>query len=109
MARVSIWHDRFNRDDEFVALRAMLVNGRQLAPGDRIDKSLFSTRRLRCLYEWRQIRKADAVTQETAKPAVMLEEQDERRDKINERARQLIAEREAATTPAKRGRPRKQV
>jgi hypothetical protein len=58
MARASIWLAKFNREADFVAQRPMLVNGAKLLPGDLIDKTKFSTRRLRCLYEMRKIRVA---------------------------------------------------
>jgi hypothetical protein len=56
MARASIWLAKFNREDDFVAQRPMLVNGVPVRPGDLIDKTKFTTRRLRCLFEIRKIR-----------------------------------------------------
>jgi hypothetical protein len=55
MARLAGRLERFSREFDFVARRAMLVNGAKLNPGDPIDKSKFTTRRLRQLYEWRHI------------------------------------------------------
>ena len=98
MAKPSIWGKKFNRDDDFVAQKTMLVNGVTVFPGQPIDKTQFTTRRLRCLYDWRWIR-ADEVEISPAYP-------------ISAKAAGIgnaYAEISAAidALPKKRGRPRR--
>ena len=59
MARLAPRLERFDRDFEFVANKPLLVNGVPVAVGQPIDKSKFTTRRLRQLYEWRYIRRVE--------------------------------------------------
>lgn len=53
MAR--IFREDFDREREFVAARSFTLNGVKLSPGQPIDKSACSVRRLRQLYDLRQI------------------------------------------------------
>lgn len=59
MARTSIWLRKFDRDADFIIERAFLFGGEDQRPGRVFDKSFASTRRLRQLYENRQIRHAE--------------------------------------------------
>jgi hypothetical protein len=61
MARLVGRLERFNRDFEFSCGKPMLVNGVKVLPGQPIDKSKFTTRRLRQLYEWRYIRRVEPI------------------------------------------------
>lgn len=60
MARASIWLRRFDRDAAFIIERNFLFDGKKQRPGSIFDKALASTRRLRQLYENRQIRHANS-------------------------------------------------
>jgi len=59
MGRASIWLRRFDRDAAFIVERHFLFDGKKQRPGSIFDKALASTRRLRQLYENRQIRHAE--------------------------------------------------
>lgn len=60
MARLAGRLERFSRDFDFVVHKPMLVNGQKWTLGQPVDKSKFTTRRLRQLYEWRHIRRVVA-------------------------------------------------
>lgn len=46
----------FDREQDFITTRAFLVGGRQFSPGEQFDKSLVVERRLRQMYDTRQLR-----------------------------------------------------
>jgi hypothetical protein len=51
-ARKTIWREAlFDREAEFRVFRPIRLNGENLQPGSLFDKSLVSTRTLRCLYD----------------------------------------------------------
>ncbi len=107
MAKPSIWGKKFNRDDDFVAQKKMLVNGVTVLPGQPIDKTKFTTRRLRCLYDWRWIKVSDRVSYDDVSPEMIF--------RMNEHAKEDYSKGKWATetTPGlikpKRGRQRKSV
>lgn len=57
-ARARISLKPFDRDDEFIVKRQLKVQGKIFQIGDRLDKSLLTTRRLRQLYELRNLEAA---------------------------------------------------
>jgi hypothetical protein len=57
-----IWIGRdakFSPDHEFVAAKIVMIGGTEIMPGEPIDRSTVSTRRLRQLYERRRVARAD--------------------------------------------------
>lgn len=51
MAR--FFREDFDRDRSFVVLRAFDLGGQRYVPGQSVDKSLFTVRRLRQMYDMR--------------------------------------------------------
>lgn len=68
MARSRFFREDFDRERNFVCFRPFVFMGQAYIPGQSIDKTLFTVRRLRLLYDGRFLEYGPTVVTEPTPP-----------------------------------------